>query len=155
VTYTITRRFEFDAAHRVLGHEGKCKNLHGHHYVSEVTFEHSVKLNKLGMVVDFAVVKEAVGSWIDENWDHGYLLHPNDPIVNEAVNQKVESSEHYLKRLYGRFPYLMPKDMNPTAENIAAVLFTVSQQLLRCVKGVKITKVTVFETPKCSATYTP
>ena len=32
---TCTRRIEFDAAHRVMGHEGKCKHLHGHRYALE------------------------------------------------------------------------------------------------------------------------
>ena len=32
---TCTRRIEFDAAHRILNHESKCKMLHGHRYVVE------------------------------------------------------------------------------------------------------------------------
>src|SRR3989304_5616752 len=33
----LTTRFTFDAAHRILGHPGKCAYLHGHTYHLEVT----------------------------------------------------------------------------------------------------------------------
>lgn len=34
---TVTKKFKFDAAHMLSGHEGLCKNLHGHQYLLEVT----------------------------------------------------------------------------------------------------------------------
>ena len=55
----ITRRLEFDAGHRVLGHEGKCKNLHGHRYSAEITVT-APDLDGLGRVIDFGVIKEKV-----------------------------------------------------------------------------------------------
>jgi len=65
----ITRKIEFDSGHRVLGHEGKCAHLHGHRYVAEITVE-SAGLDSLGRVVDFSVIKEKVGKWVDENWEY-------------------------------------------------------------------------------------
>src|SRR5262245_52482042 len=74
-----TRKLEFDAGHRVLGHGGKCRHLHGHRYVAEVTC-YAEELDKLGFVVDFSVIKTVVGDWIDENFDHNMILNPKDPL---------------------------------------------------------------------------
>ena len=34
---TATRRIQFAAGHRVFGHEGKCRWLHGHNFVAFLT----------------------------------------------------------------------------------------------------------------------
>ena len=38
----VRRRFEFEAAHELPNHPGKCKNLHGHSYKLFVTVERPV-----------------------------------------------------------------------------------------------------------------
>ena len=78
----ITKKIEFDYGHRVLGHEGKCCYLHGHRGVAEVTVcaVDDGGVDDLGRVVDFGVVKEVIGGWIDEKWDHNFLLHKDDPL---------------------------------------------------------------------------
>ena len=53
---TITKKLEFDYGHRVLGHEGKCRHLHGHRGVAEVTV-YAPSLDNLGRVVDFGAIK--------------------------------------------------------------------------------------------------
>lgn len=151
---TCTRRFEWDAGHRVLGHKGKCRHLHGHRYVAEVMVE-APKLNDLGMVADFALLKEVIGEWIDRHWDHNMMLHQDDPLLK--LHQKLVEEEttnegiHFVEKdLFGGcYPYVMPDKMNPTAENIALVLLRVSQELLSNCFKVKYTK--VFETPNCFA----
>lgn len=142
----ITRRFEWDAGHRVLGHEGKCKNLHGHRYVAEITVQ-APSLDDLGRVVDFGVLKEVIGGWIDEYWDHNMLMNPADPFVPILIDN--------LKKTGGRAPFIFAPNTNPTAETIAEFLFGHSQMLLdmRGWKHLKLVKVKVFETPNCSAEY--
>ncbi len=137
---TITRRLEFDYGHRVLGHEGKCRNLHGHHGVAEVKVG-CPRLDDVGRVVDFSVVKELVGGWINEHWDHNLLLNPQDPQLDHLCDTEAQ------------LPYVMP-DGNPTAENMAQVLFVTAASLLAS-HGVKVIAVTVWETPNCKATYKP
>lgn len=68
-----TRKIEFDAGHRVVGHENKCQFLHGHRYVLEVKAESSVTDN-LGMVIDFGHMKSIIQKWIDNNFDHNIIL---------------------------------------------------------------------------------
>lgn len=74
---TICKRIEWDAAHRVLRHESKCATLHGHRYAAEIACSADA-LDDLGRVIDFGVIKEVVGKWIDDNWDHNTLLNRDD-----------------------------------------------------------------------------
>ncbi len=158
---TITRRFEFDYGHRVLGHEGKCRHLHGHRGVAEVTVQ-AQELDRLGRVVDFSVLKEKVGGWIDDHWDHRYLCHRADPLAQAW--QEYEDSQGTSKRgvwafdaLGGAAPYVMHLagvNANPTAENIAAELYYHATGLLRG-HDLVVTHVRVYETPNCHADYAP
>ncbi len=132
---TITRSFSFDSAHRVLGHQGKCRHLHGHHYVAEVTAE-ALELDSLGMVMDFSILKERIGGWIDRHWDHNFISHPEDPLL--AFD-------------FERTPFSMPSNKpNPTAENIAATLYVVCVSKL---PELKVVNVRIYETPNCWADY--
>src|SRR5436853_739224 len=105
---TITRRFEFDYGHRVLGHEGKCRHLHGHRGVAEVTVQ-GLELDSLGRVIDFSVLKREVGEWIDNNWDHNILLNTQDPLWQEVPEESLIFAN--------RRPFLFG-NRNPTAEYI-------------------------------------
>lgn len=143
-TTQIMRRFEFDAAHRVLGHQGKCRYLHGHRYVAEVTVR-AEKLNSLGMIVDFAVIKEIIGGWIESQWDHNTLLNRNDPFYPIFRDRNLNN---------GKMPYVMADCENPTAEVIAKWLFKISASLLSDHDALRVVHVRVWETPSCYADYT-
>lgn len=136
---SITRRLEFDAAHRVKLHESKCKNLHGHRYVVEVTVT-APELDALGRVVDFGVIKEKLGTWIDTHWDHQTILWEEDRALGEAVNAQTHQPIYYLPT-------------NPTAENMAKYLLEkICPQLFTA--PLKTVSVKLWETPNCSATIT-
>lgn len=134
----ITRRFEFDAGHRVLGHEGKCRHLHGHHYIAEVTVT-APELDQLGRVIDFSVLKERVGRWIDGSWDHALLLNGDDP--QRLHFERTEERVRFLSN-----------GINPTAENLAIILFITAQGMMKEV-GIRVTHVRLYETPNCFADY--
>lgn len=134
---TTTRRLEFDAGHRVLGHGGKCRHLHGHRYAVEITVQ-AERVDDLGMVIDFGQIKERVGAWIDENLDHRLILNPDDP---QALH--MQATEEIP-------PYYMPQGENPTAENLAKLIFGVSERML---PTFHIVGVRVWETPNCYADY--
>lgn len=80
--YTITRRFEFEAAHRLtkVPAEHKCRRMHGHNYVVTVELR-SVDLDAAGMVVDFGALK-ALEVYIDSHLDHRIL---NDVLEVETT----------------------------------------------------------------------
>lgn len=130
-----TRRIEFDAGHRIIGHGHKCKFLHGHRYILEVTATTN-ELDKLGMVVDFGELKSKIKSWIDENLDHNTILHEADLSLGSAISKETGQNIYYLKQ-------------NPTAENIAFHLKNDIIPLLFSGSLFKITMLKLYETPNC------
>lgn len=130
-----TRRIEFDAAHRVVDHKSKCKYLHGHRYVLEVTAE-AACLDKMGMVVDFGDLKTIIKCWIDENWDHTVILHQDDSVLGVSIEKYTGQRVYYLKN-------------NPTAENIALHFKRDVVTTLFTSGDFKITKIRLYETPNC------
>lgn len=135
---TCIRRLTFCAGHRVYGHESKCANLHGHGYQAFIHAE-APELDALGRVVDFSVIKDKVGGWLETTWDHATLLYERDPLAS------LLECQGYKKVI--AFP------TNPTAENMARYLLNKSNDLLRF-SGVTVTRVDLFETENCSVTVT-
>lgn len=133
---TVERYHDISCGHRVYGHESKCAHLHGHNY--RITFTISGSLDSLGRVIDFGVIKSVLCAWLEENWDHKFLVWEDDPMVN------------VLKAIDG--PGTVPVPFNPTAENMAAHLVNVvAPKVLPA--NVLLIKCKVEETRKCSATY--
>ena len=135
-----TRRFEWDACHRVPLHESKCRAFHGHRYAAEVTV-HAPELDAVGRVVDFGVLKELVGTWIDTHWDHTALLQRGD--TDPAAAAIARSNEGY-----GRPVFWL--DRPPTAEVLAAELGGIASGLLQPL-GISVVAVDLWETPNCRA----
>lgn len=69
--YTLKIEGTFEAAHRIIGHSGKCDRLHGHSWRVEVQVC-GTKQDALGMVIDFKYLKEALAGILNE-MDHHYL----------------------------------------------------------------------------------
>jgi len=132
------RLIKFDAGHRVVNHESKCRNFHGHEYKAEV-FAEAPNLDTIGRIVDFSVIKEKVGGWIDDNWDHAMLIFKADP---DLMRFKTLDGG---KKIY-------ECDYNPTAENIAKDLFQQCKGLLLG-SGVVISKIKLWETTNCYVEY--
>lgn len=132
--FRVTREIEFCYGHRLLNYAGKCRHLHGHNGLAVISIE-GEKLDDRGMLVDFADIKSAVSTWIDDHLDHRMLLRRDDPVVG------------YLEDM-GEPLYLM--DENPTAENIAKLIYLKSRELKL---PAPIVEVRLWETPKCFATY--
>lgn len=134
---TCTRRLEFDAAHRIINHESKCKMLHGHRYVLEVSFA-AKKLDNLGRIIDFGIVKEVLGAWIDEHLDHNTILSIKDKKLGKNIAAATGQKIYYTKE-------------NPTAENIAQHIFAEICPKLFAEKNVKCVALKLYETPNCYA----
>ena len=77
-TIRITKEFRFEMAHALVGHNGPCRNIHGHSYYLHVTVKGKVKNGTEdpdeGMVVDFSVVKGIVEPLIVQKYDHALVL---------------------------------------------------------------------------------
>lgn len=128
------RYHDISCGHRVYGHESRCSNLHGHNY--RIHFTVSGRLDALGRVIDFSIIKKLLCCWLEEHWDHKFLLWEEDPALN---------------MLRDIDPEVVAVPFNPTAENMSNHLLMVvgPQQLVGT--GVRLVSVVVEETQKCSA----
>ncbi|MFO0900139.1 MAG: 6-carboxytetrahydropterin synthase [Pirellulales bacterium] len=132
--YLVSREIDFCYGHRLLQYDGKCKHLHGHNGRAIISLA-SEQLDAIGMVIDFTDIKRVVSRWIDDNLDHRMILHRDDPYVP-------------VLRDLGEPLYLI--DANPTAENIARLIYDCAEG-----HGFPIVEVKLWETPNCYATYRP
>lgn len=144
--YDVTRRLEWDMAHRIPLHGGKCQHLHGHRYRAEITCRAS-KLDDMGAVVDFGLIKQLVGKWVDRFWDHNTCYYGGDGFM-EALDRA--AGEFWDGAAPQREWFVLGKA--PTAENLAEKLYGVASELLR-EHDIRVVSVDLWETPNCRARY--
>ncbi len=132
--YKVSKEIHFCYGHRLLDYNGKCAHPHGHNGKIEIELA-TLKLDNRGMVYDFGDIKNIIQKWVDEQLDHKMILKKEDPLLR------------ILKDL--KEPYFEMPD-NPTAENLAKLIFDYAQS-----KKLPIAKVTFWETPSSFASYQP
>jgi 6-pyruvoyltetrahydropterin/6-carboxytetrahydropterin synthase len=159
-THTISRRIEIDAAHRVPGHTGKCRNLHGHRYLVEAVCAGVLAEagHEGGMVMDFAFLKEEMLAVIDAECDHAAILWSGDPLVEvlagaASFDGSVEPGQG--RRVSSRFGPILVVPFTPTAENLARYWFDRLKARISSRTGdrARLIELRVFETPNTCATY--
>jgi len=129
----VSRKAHFNAAHRLYRKDwsdeknglvfGKCSNpnFHGHNY--ELVVSVTGKIDpETGFVMDMKVLKDLIKAEVEEALDH--------------KNLNVEVSEF--------------KNVNPTAENIAIVIWN---RLRPHIEEAKELEITLYETPRNFVTY--
>ena len=122
---TVSRLIHFCYGHRLMDYEGKCRHPHGHNGKVEITMQ-GPKLDKRGMLMDFEDIKQTVQKWVDSELDHKMLLNKKDPLV---------------KILSGMGEPIVVMDGNPTAENIAKMIFQHAKE-----RGLPVVNVRLWET---------
>ena len=104
----ITKIFKFETGHALYGHDGLCKNIHGHSFKLAVTVIgkpiKDIKNPKNGMVVDFSTLKQIIENEIIIPFDHSTILNIKSPHV-EIANE-LEKRGHKIIRV----------DYQPTCE---------------------------------------
>lgn len=134
----INRYHDISCGHRVVGHENKCRFLHGHNYRIHFTITAN-ELDNIGRVIDFSVIKSKLCNWLEDNFDHKFLIWEKDNYLDSLKNIDKES--------------LFITNFNPTAENIAKYLVDVIGKEQMKDTNCKLIKCIVEETRKCSASY--
>ena len=130
---TVSRKAHFNAAHRLYRKDwtmeknqevfGKCNNpnFHGHNYELIVSVTGVVD-KETGYVIDTKILSDLIKEHIEEAFDHKNL--------NEDVPEF--------------------KDLNPTAEHIAYIIWNKLRVLIAADKELEIT---LYETPRNFVTY--
>ena len=132
--YTVTKELYFCYGHRLMNHGGKCRHLHGHSVKASITIE-APTLNNDGMVCDFAEIRDAAETYINNELDHNLLLHKDDPLIPalEAGGERFRAlTEH------------------PTAEVLAKEIYEAVKK-----SNLSVREVTLWETASSYATYRP
>jgi len=133
--YRVTKRYEFDAAHRLCDYDGPCGRVHGHRYALEVTLE-GKKLDEMGILFDFSQINSLIKPLLEE-WDHHLLLWRDDPLCkNKEMSAVVLSSR-------------------PTAEVMACLAWEIVVRSMDAqrIENVWIVNIRVYETPNCWVDY--
>ncbi|SFD30384.1 6-pyruvoyl trahydropterin synthase family protein [Algibacter pectinivorans] len=130
---TVSRKAHFNAAHRLYRKDwsfeknddmfGKCNNpnFHGHNYELIVSVTGHID-KETGYVIDMKVLKDIIKTNVEDAFDH--------------KNLNVEVPEF--------------KDLNPTAENIAVVIYNKIKPELKDDLSLEIT---LYETPRNFVSY--
>ena len=138
IMYRLKVSAAFDSAHFLAGYEGKCANIHGHHWIIEAVISGD-KLQdsgtKRGMLIDFGDLKKAVRG-IADSYDHT-LIYEEGTLRASTISALCEENFHITS-----VPF------RPTAENLARYFFSLLKE-----KGIPISNLTVYETPDNCAEY--
>ncbi len=137
----ITKRYEFEAAHLLPYHDGKCRKMHGHTWTLEITLRGEVhvvdpKDPQSGMVMDFYRLKEVIKA-IDP--DHFYLNETVFSVRELGSEQSVDLDMRWSHRI-----------SYPTSELLARRFFELIEDRLPV--GSHLVKVTLWETKTGGAT---
>ncbi|MBQ8912992.1 MAG: 6-carboxytetrahydropterin synthase QueD [Lachnospiraceae bacterium] len=136
--YTLKTRSGFDSAHFLKGYDGKCSNIHGHHWSVEIVVG-SDSLSEdeqiRGMVVDFSELKKDLRE-ITDGLDHSLII--------ERGSLKDKTMEALTEENFK----IVELDMRPTAENFAKYFYDLMSD-----KGYKVIESVVYETKNNCAGY--
>ncbi|MET7030698.1 6-pyruvoyl trahydropterin synthase family protein [Sediminicola luteus] len=129
----VSRKAHFNAAHRLYRKDwsfekndaifGKCNNpnFHGHNYELIVSVTGEID-PETGFVIDVKILKDLIRAEVEDSFDH--------------KNLNVEVPEF--------------KELNPTAENIAVVIW---QKLRPHIDAANELEVVLYETPRNFVTF--
>jgi len=136
--YSIKTESHFDSAHFLHGYEGKCSNIHGHHWrVSAQINRDELKErgDERGMIVDFGILKAA-------------LNHETEILDHTLIIEKGSLRENTLLALKDEGFKVVTLDFRPTAENLSKYFWDRLKE-----KGYELSLVEVYETPENCAAY--
>ena len=171
MTFSIERSIGIDCGHRVPTHGSKCANLHGHRYTIIARCESSELFRgteQRDMVLDFGFLKDIMMEKIDALCDHGMVLWYMDEYIGAMWGGDVDRLEVITSRIHGgdydyyfqqgergRPTKLLIVPFIPTAERLAQFWYgQMFDEVLKRSDGLAtLSKVKVWETPNCCASY--
>lgn len=138
---TATKEFKWEMAHMLTGHEGLCKNVHGHSYKMQVTVSRESRTvlsgPSKGMVLDFSDLKRSIEKELVDHLDHAFMIDGSADGLEKQLHQLLEGKSKLYVVMY-----------RPTAENMAQDFFAQISTILEEHFGntVQLESVKVWET---------
>lgn len=74
--YVLTAEHNFEASHNLIGHNGGCRNVHGHSYQVKIEVGGDTLIesgSSKGMVMDFTDIKNTFKKFVD-GFDHCHII---------------------------------------------------------------------------------
>lgn len=136
----VVKQIEWDMGHRVMNHNSKCKNIHGHRYKMEVALEGeligSEGDSSEGMVIDFGDIKKIAMQYVHDVLDHGFMVWEKDEKLLKFFEENPDQ-KHII------VPF------TSTAENIAKWVFDqLNSKYADSYKtGLRLKSIRLWETP--------
>ena len=103
----LTKEFTFEAAHMLEGYDGLCREIHGHSYRLFVTVKGEPQTDadspKLGMVMDFGILKRIVNEQIVDRLDHAFMMRRSeraDDIIGLKARNLQDRDVHRLQKTF-------------------------------------------------------
>lgn len=132
----ISKEFNFDMAHALLGYDGLCRNIHGHSYTLVVTVKGSPIEDeaspKNGMLIDFKDLKNMIKQHVIDRFDHALLLNSKTP-------------GDLLEVMMKNYDKIVLLDYQPTTENLITNMAGEIKKLLPV--NLKLHSLLLRETP--------
>ena len=100
--YELMVESTFAAAHQLIGSNGPCESLHGHTWKVQVFLQGDV-LDKVGMLIDFKVIKSALAEILN-NYDHKLLneslkFSPTAENISKNIFSEMKTSLKSIKKV--------------------------------------------------------
>lgn len=95
----ITKSFQFEMAHMLDGHDGKCQNLHGHTYTLVIGIKGTPILSgpKEGMIMDYGDIKNIVNDFVISKLDHSFVFNEKNEIESQIAKILINNN----RKVYG------------------------------------------------------
>lgn len=93
---SLIYRTHFDSAHRLVGYNGPCSNLHGHRWIVEIEIKGRPD-PQTGMIIDFRKIKDLMAVILP---DHKYL--------NEVFGIDLPTAENIAEILWADIIRVFP-----------------------------------------------
>lgn len=131
----VTKIFDFETSHALYNYDGLCRNIHGHSYKLYVTVTGKPIIDeespKLGMVIDFGVLKKIVKEHIVDIYDHSLMLYHKEDV------RKFINSNPLFKRIH-------ILDFQPTCEKMIVYFAEIIEKKLP--PEIKLHSLRLYET---------
>lgn len=116
----ITKKIEFEAAHRLSNYSGACSQIHGHTYKLEVTLCGPIDPDT-DMIMDFKNLKLILQNTVLSHFDHSLILkdNPENREIFSAYSGKVTwmetepTAERMIEWIVREVSRILPKGLAP------------------------------------------
>ena len=141
--YILTATHNFESAHHLVGHNGKCANSHGHSYQVQIEVGGDSLIkdgSSRDMIMDFTDIKNTFKKFIDF-FDHCYILEGKE-FKEHIVTMQIGMLARIDKTRVVEVPF------RPTAERYSEFFYNELTKL-----GIPVHAITVWETRNNACRY--